>query len=947
MAIEKKSIKYWLTGLKLTSIPGITQYVKIDYAEYPTDYNQNIWESLGNNISVNPDGSFNERIEFNDLADNTEYIIRITDKVNNKTYIKFKTGTTVGLSDSPYYNKVLFPGQIYDFYDLDYTAVGIPNRSEVPRWYYPCVSKAECNIDNVENWGSLTGMTTEGSYWVNTLDAPANEKFTDKQGYSLSGFVFRNSDTADTKLWLALPNLKYDETTKKWVAWKYYDSADGGGGISASDCWNATFAIYIDDSVTTAQILACYDVNKTKNAIASNTTNKKWELILTEDCKLQVNVNDTVVATGNNILEKNRWYLLNIDHLSGHIYTMNPPQEDNNQGFVILNEPNIKTYPMEPTVNSTGSAGVVPYCLGSPTTNGIVIKSVCSSIMDDQLNAVVNKILNPEKYGLKLKLSGTTKQGETWEYLTSNKLNLKNSTDKISFCIDPDLFTKIDAIKNKDYLNSGTIKISIMSGDEELQNKTFEGFSYIDVANNQRVNISGIVNPATYVQDSFALEFATCEEPVTALAQYFFTKHGTWGGYNGGVNGNNIYFNQKGNLILECHGDNYTGSLRGVGKENLMKPYTGYGGDVDYSNNSWDLRRNKLTARTGTAIVSNKYFSYGKTDITMKIPKGIWGVCPAIWFFHYIEIGDTDARYNQEPYNQRNAQGSADDGYYRVVNNEIDIELPSHLTNGVLPAWYDINRAYFDKEVLDDELRIGVASGSDKGLFRLTNVENPNIKDSWTKERSTYNPRYKPSFQNIKFNNWVGELYAGNGWCMPEGSSTAEETYKGTSDETKDIKEEYLSQLTHGTDYSLGFADDNFHKWSIVWLPDRTLLYIDDVFVRENRGFVPHNIMKLTVAGWFPTMKKTSTGVIDSDGIHGSSGEIITNLNNTKDTSIGTWAGTQADFDVLHLEISKIEYTKYNVGDDITINGKTTHIESEPYSFGESFPESGLRMFVN
>lgn len=944
---DRRPIKYEITKLDFTTKPGITQYFRIDYAEYPYEYNMGSWTALGNNIAVKPDGTFEDKLILDDLSDNTEYIIRLIDKRNNRLHVRFKTGTNIGLSDSPYYNKVLFPGQVYDFYDLDLTYVGIPTRGEVPRYYYPCTSKAECNIDGDENWGSLVGLTLEGTNWVNTLDAPAIEKVTDSQGYAMSGFYINNLESADSKLWIALPNLQWKEEEKRWRPWQYYDTDDGGGGIAANDCYSAVFAFLLTDEAEGEQMIAGWDATKIKNAHAVPGTNDKWILSINEDNKLKITTS-TGSIIGSTTIERNRWYFLDCDTNSSHLYTMNPPVSDSSQGFITYNEPNIKVSVCSSNFNNKSSGAVIPMCFGGPTTKGLYIKSICSGFLDNVTNTVVNKVLNPELFGLKLNLSGVTSSGETWECITSNSLNLKNATDKISFIVDPELFNKVDELEGLDYTNSGKIKISIVS-DVELTSKTFNGFNYTKSSDGSTVHVSGIVNPATYVANSFELNFPDpeVENPITALAEHFFTKHGTWGGYNGGVNGHNIYFNGEGHLVLECHGDNYKGSLKGVGKESLVTPYTGYGTDVDYDNNSWDLRNNKLTARTGTALVSNKYLGYGKVDITMKIPKNTWGVCPAIWLFHYIELGESDPRYNKVPYNERNAQGSSDDGYYRVVNNEIDIELPSHLTNGVLPDWNSITSAYFDTPNIDDQLHIGVKGGSDKGLFRLTDIDNPNVKASWTKVQGTYNPRYKPSFQNVKFNNWIGELYAGDGWCLPQEGCTAEQWYKGTAEASKGSKEEYLSQLTHGTDYELGFADGRFHKWSIIWLPDRTLLYIDDVFVRENRGFVPFNIMKLTVAGWFPTMKATGSGVIDSDGIHGTSGAIISSLNSSKDTSIGTWAGTQANFEVLHLEISKIKYTKYNVGDDIIVNNKTTHIESEPLSLGESFPESGLRQFVD
>lgn len=63
-------------------------------------------------------------------------------------------------------------------------------------------------------------------------------------------------------------------------------------------------------------------------------------------------------------------------------------------------------------------------------------------------------------------------------------------------------------------------------------------------------------------------------------------------------------------------------------------------------------------------------------------------------------------------------------------------------------------------------------------------------------------------------------------------------------------------------------------------------------------------------------------------------------------TSIGTWAGTQANWQVCQMEVQSVEYLKYNAGESIVLNGKTSYISEEPTALGESFPESGIRYFI-
>ena len=48
------------------------------------------------------------------------------------------------------------------------------------------------------------------------------------------------------------------------------------------------------------------------------------------------------------------------------------------------------------------------------------------------------------------------------------------------------------------------------------------------------------------------------DSAVNAFRSKFYTKHGNWGGYNGGVNSNLVYASRaEKSLILEAHGDYY------------------------------------------------------------------------------------------------------------------------------------------------------------------------------------------------------------------------------------------------------------------------------------------------------------------------------------------------------------------------------------------------------
>lgn len=52
------------------------------------------------------------------------------------------------------------------------------------------------------------------------------------------------------------------------------------------------------------------------------------------------------------------------------------------------------------------------------------------------------------------------------------------------------------------------------------------------------------------------------------------------------------------------------------------------------------------------------------------------------------------------------------------------------------------------------------------------------------------------------------------------------------------------------------------------------------------------------------------------------------------------------NWQVCQMEVQSVEYLKYNAGESIVLNGKTSYINEEPTALGESFPESGLRYFI-
>lgn len=395
------------------------------------------------------------------------------------------------------------------------------------------------------------------------------------------------------------------------------------------------------------------------------------------------------------------------------------------------------------------------------------------------------------------------------------------------------------------------------------------------------------------LQESFDIDFnIDFENSMIKFKELFSGLHSQWGGYNGGCNSNLIYGNSVGKtLIFEQHGDNYEGDVSGVAKPAKNSEFNGYG-TVSYYTAPNDPNNGKVRkTRVGSVAVSNKYFGYGEIDTWVKIPKGTYGICMALWLFHYIELYPGDERWQYWIDRGGKPYGGSDP--YLVINNEIDIELPSHNVNGEFATWDELRLSYFDQNALDNQYKIGVEGD---GTFMYKGVGSPNDKSSWEKVSDTIMKRNYPYYRALKFNNWIGEKSSGNGWAYDQ------ESYND---------EEYLALLT---DLSQDYADGEFHKYTIKWFKDRSELWIDNKYIRTNKCFVPFNVCRWTIGGWFPSQKEEKY----------------------KPEAPGSWAGINANFDVLHFEINRIKYTQYS----------QEQAGGENEYHPETHPEAGLRQLI-
>ncbi|MCX7013313.1 MAG: glycoside hydrolase family 16 protein [Candidatus Sumerlaeota bacterium] len=172
-----------------------------------------------------------------------------------------------------------------------------------------------------------------------------------------------------------------------------------------------------------------------------------------------------------------------------------------------------------------------------------------------------------------------------------------------------------------------------------------------------------LVSPALFAQDAARSEDKAREKaPANAQEDVFYDGFDSghldpqkwlvarrqWGGKgnNGGVVPKNVIL-RDGHVILEAHGDQYQGPVKGV------------------AHSGKDFVETEQGQRVGACIVTKERFASGRYEAWARIPRRL-GVCSAFWTFYY----DTIAPSPSEP-KPANAKQKP-----RIINHEVDVELP-------------------------------------------------------------------------------------------------------------------------------------------------------------------------------------------------------------------------------------------------------------------------------
>lgn len=321
--------------------------------------------------------------------------------------------------------------------------------------------------------------------------------------------------------------------------------------------------------------------------------------------------------------------------------------------------------------STSAITGEVEFMVASDINNGATIRIKSTEwSYSPPISGAVEMPASTTSSGLKYySVAGT---GHRYVYQTSTVLSSEN-IDKLLNRANPVVVLKnkeslIETIVPEEWMltvNDDKIIVTIPNtvyfGEYELFIRYFSSLESFRFP----ISISPVNVQDTPFIDNFDSKYA--------LTDNYYILNKAWGGANGGVIPENVFI-RDGELILRGHGDRYTGSIQGRGRDGLPKFHTQVG-DPQLGL-PW-------TNRVGGCIVFNKRTGFGSYEIDTYIPNNL-GCAYALWTFFYNEIYPSDPRYNDFLLEGLHQQGSAEDGYHLTRNHEIDIEFPSHLDGGIL-----------------------------------------------------------------------------------------------------------------------------------------------------------------------------------------------------------------------------------------------------------------------
>jgi hypothetical protein len=199
--------------------------------------------------------------------------------------------------------------------------------------------------------------------------------------------------------------------------------------------------------------------------------------------------------------------------------------------------------------------------------------------------------------------------------------------------------------------------------------------------------------------------------------QNFLIAHKQWGGTgqvggdvvlkNGGVVAQNVnmypdFIDPLNNVngVMRCSGNGsfYNGPIFGVDRLGNPAP---------------DGRKTEV----GACIATRDYTGPGRYRMRVRSPDTS-GACLAFWTFHYEEAYPNDERYQEfKDFGDEglHEQGSAEDGYYIVRNNEIDIEWPTSIKDQ--PDMEEVSHDTARLNTWQGELRTWELEPSDPDYF--------------------------------------------------------------------------------------------------------------------------------------------------------------------------------------------------------------------------------------
>lgn len=427
------------------------------------------------------------------------------------------------------------------------------------------------------------------------------------------------------------------------------------------------------------------------------------------------------------------------------------------------------------------------------------------------------------------------------------------------------------------------------------------------------------IQPVNLTGNSFYIDFETTtkegfEAQLDLFKSMFYANNiGEYDKLSGGTHSQLVYadFDER-CIVIEAHGDKYTGDVPALSYDTLDKGYGLPLNILDVPNNYIGGVIKQPNIRVGGAITYYRYVNFGIYEFYIKLPKGFDGATVGIKLSY-----DEECVKTLNPTKFSNVIGGSLNYDYNKVVEDTDMGLAINMNNNIdATVTSKPSNVYINKLPTEDssnwylpaitELQMLIVNIA--GVYKLYKIDWETTSTIITDRLSgltIYEPAEPQCYLTTKELVWtyikdVETIDASATNIRFKSSVTNAEEINPINDNIASLSPRFFEMYNSvdsdvvaiiGNNQFTTLADDTYHRYELYVQPDGISLHIDGILVGVIKNVISFTNLKFSIGCWFPSVDVNDTEAIAKQ-------------------EYGTYAGAKADWDVKHIKIRSIGYTR-------------------------------------